>query len=245
MPTKQFHVVNAILRNLRTTARFSRRPADCAVLPRSPLYGVAQHRTLLTAVTNSPTILTKFPEGAQPPPNVLATLVDAAIAWAEQGHRRIDPPTHAVVLVSKDFIPTGKDELLQGLSSSGRLPGLDSLVGVVDAVGEGAKGVSVLLASREEGVIIDTLVGLPPRELRVGGRHAQDTKQSIPFNFADIMASIRGGPSDKPVGTSLGSSDSRDFIFALGVMETLSYEAARINLQYPSADFVSSFALFS
>ena len=243
MSPKQFRIANGIPRILRPTAPLLRGP-DCAVFRRRCLYAVEQYRTLITAVTNSPMILTKFPEGTHPPPKAFATLVDTAIAWAEQGHRHTDPPTQAVVLVSKDLIPTGKDELLQGLSNSGRLPGLDSLIGVVDTVGEGAKGVSVLLASREERVKIDTLAGLPPRELRVGRWHAKDTEENIPFNFADIMASIRGGPSVKPVGTSSSPSDSRDFIFALGDMETLSYEAARINLRYPSADIVSMFPLF-
>jgi len=243
MPTKQFHIANGIRRILRPTALLSPGP-DCAIFLRRRRDAAEQCRTLLTAVTNSPMILTKFPEGTHPPPNAFATLVDTAIAWAEQGHRHADPPTHAVVLVSKDLIPTGKDELLQGLGNSRRLPGLDSLIGIVDTVGEGAKGVSVLLASREERIIIDALAGLPPRELRVGRWHAKDTEENIPFNFADIIASIRGGPSVKPVETSSSPSDSREFIFALGDMETLSYEAARINLQYPSADIVSMFPLF-
>jgi hypothetical protein len=179
--------------------------------------------------------LLESPNDTQPP-HVVGTLVDVALAWAAQGHHPKDPPTHAVVLVSKALIPNGTCRLLQGLSSSSRLAGLDALVGVVDTVGEGAKGVSVLLASHKERVQIDTMSGLLPMELRVGKWHAKDAEQNMPFNFEEVMASIRGGASVKPAQFS--PTAPRDFILALGGMETMSSQAPAINQRYPSADVV-------
>jgi hypothetical protein len=232
MRPKHFHLPNAFRQRLHPSPVLSRSP-----LPGTSPFTRPQQRTLLTAVTNSPTLLTQYGDD-QPPPEVISTLVDAAFAWAEQGHRLKDPPTHAVVLVSKALIPRGKDELLQGLSKARRLAGINALIGVVDTVAEGAKGVSVLLASRKEGVQIETLTGVPPQELRVGRWHAKDRDEKTPFNFDEVMASIRSGKSMKAVGKNPFENASKDFIFALGEMESMNKEAAKINSRYPSADVV-------
>src|SRR5208282_3005818 len=130
-----------------------------------------QRRALITAVTNSPAILNKYPDDTQPPPTILPTIVDAGLAWASQTHNIDDPPAHAIILISKALIPRGKDPLLEALSQSNGLCGLNALVGVVDTVGEGAKGISVLLASRSEEITIDTLKGVQSETLRVGKWH--------------------------------------------------------------------------
>jgi hypothetical protein len=236
MRPSHFPLANAFWQKLQRTPLLCHKP-DHALLPQISPFRPRQQRTLLTAVTNSPALLTQYGDD-QPPPEVISTLVDAAFAWAEQGHRARDPPTHAVVLVSKALIPRGKEELLQGLSKTRRLTGINALIGVVDAIGEGAKGVSVLLASRKEGVQIETLAGLPPQELRVGRRRAKDEDENTPFNFDEIMASIRGRKSVKPVETNPFASAPRDFIFALGEIESMNNEASKINARYPSADVV-------
>lgn len=232
MRPKHFHLPNAVRQRLRPSRILCRSP-----LPRTFPFIRPQQRTLLTAVTNSPTLLTQYGDD-QPPPEVISTLVDAAFAWAEQGHRFKDPPTHAVVLVSKALIPRGKEEILQGLSKARRLAGINAVIGVVDTVAEGAKGVSVLLASRKEGVQIETLAGLPTKELRVGRWHAKDKDEQAPFNFDEVMASIRGGESMRPVEKNPFENPANDFIFALGEMESMNKQAAKINSRYPSADVV-------
>jgi hypothetical protein len=232
MRLKHFHLPNAFWQRLCPLHVLCHRS-----FPRTSTFTRQQRRTLISAVTNSPALLTQYGDD-QPPPEVISTLVDAAFAWAEQGHRSKDPPTHAVVLVSKALIPRGKEELLQGLSQARRLAGLNALIGVVDAVGEGAKGVSVFLATRQEGVQIETLTGLATKELRVGRWHAKDKDEKTPFNFDQVMASIRGGESMRPVERNPFEKPSNDFIFALGEMESMNKQAAKINSRYPSADVV-------
>jgi hypothetical protein len=166
-----------------------------------------QRRTLLTAVTNSPTILTKYPEDTQPPPTVLPALVDAAISWAAEPHTKEDPPSHAIILVHKGLIPQGRDELLDALGQSTLLGGLSALVGVVDTVGEGAKGVSVLLASKSEYVSID-MEGVQNEVLRVGKWHAKDVETEETMNFDDILASIRGGTNRSAATPATGAPSS-------------------------------------
>ena len=68
----------------------------------------SNQRTLITAVTSSPTILNKYPDDTQPPPTILPTIVDAGLAWASQTHNTEDPPTYAIILISKALIPRGK-----------------------------------------------------------------------------------------------------------------------------------------
>jgi len=232
MRPKHFHLPNAFRQRLPPLSVLCR-SSPPQILP----FHRQQRRTLLTAVTNSPTLLTQYGDD-QPPPEVISALVDAGFAWAEQGHRAEDPPTHAVVLVSKALIPRGTAELLQGLGKARRLTGINALVGVVDTVAEGAKGVSVLLASRKEGVQIETLAGRPAKELRVGRWHAKDREENAPFDFDQAMASIRGGKSVKPAERNPFENPPKDFVFALGEMESMNWEAAKINSRYPEADVV-------
>jgi hypothetical protein len=205
-------------------------------LCRQPAFG--QRRTLLTAVTSSPTILNKYPNDTQPPPRVLPTIVDVGLAWASQAHNENDPPTHAIILISKALIPRGRDELLQALGQSTRLCGLNALVGAVDTVGEGAKGVSVLLASRSEGITIDTLKGVQNEVLRVGKWHAKDVEDGESMNFDDILASMRGEKSVSVAAAPADSSPTKDIVFVLGEMEAVQSQALAINEQYSSATIV-------
>lgn len=194
-----------------------------------------RRRTLLTAVTASQTIYNKYPEDI-PPPSVLSGLVDAALAWASQAQKSDDPPTHAIILVNKSLIPKEKDKLLQALGQSTRLCGLNALVGVVDAVGEGATGVSVLLASKSEGITIDTLVGRNIEALRVGKWHAKDEENDEQMDFDNILALVR---REKPVEAVLPEhSSTRDLVFVLGEMEAVHNQTTVINAKYPSADIV-------
>jgi len=198
-----------------------------------------QRRTLLTAVTNSPTILTKYPEDRQPPPTVLPALADAAISWAAEPHTKDDPPSHAIILVHKALIPQGRDELLDALGQSTRLGGLNALVGVVDTVGEGAKGVSVLLASKSEDVSIDTLEGVQNEVLRVGKWHAKDVETEETMNFDDILASIRGGTNRSAAAPATGApSSAGESVFVVGEMEALQTQAPLLNQRFPSANIV-------
>lgn len=193
------------------------------------------HRTLLTAVTNSSAILDTHVD-TQPSPAFLSSLVDVALSWALQGHKPDDPQSHAIILVHKSLLPSGKHELLQSLTQSPRLWGLNALIGAVDAVGDGAKGVSVLVASRSEGVTIDTLKGIENEVSRVGKWHAKDKEgDEDSMDFEHILASIRGGVvSAVPVE----SSSNRDFVFVLGEMESVQKQASAINRKYPHADIV-------
>src|SRR5271169_2450044 len=111
----------------RGSSESSRVTIDC--LRRSDTSRSLQRRNLLTAVTNSPTILTKYPQDTQPPPTVLPTLIDAALSWAAEAHSKEDPPSHAIILVHKALIPQGRNELLDALGQSTRLGGLDAVVG--------------------------------------------------------------------------------------------------------------------
>jgi hypothetical protein len=197
-----------------------------------------QRRTLITAVTSSPTILNKYPDDTQPPPTILPTIVDAGLAWASQTHNIDDPPAHAIILISKALIPRGKDPLLEALGRSNRLCGLNALVGVVDTVGEGAKGVSVLLASRNEEITIDTLKGVQTEAVRVGKWHAMDVEKDEAINLDDILASMRGGATTTPVAARPNLSSTEDFVFVLGEMEAVNSQTTTINQRYPSADIV-------
>jgi len=200
-----------------------------------------QKRTLLTAVTNSPTLLTKYPKDTQPPPTVLPGLVDAAISWASESHTTEDPPSHAIILVHKALIPQGRDQLLDALGQSTRLVGLNALVGVVDTVGEGAKGVSVLLASKSENVSIDTPEGVQNEVLRVGKWHAKDVETEDTTSFDDILASIRGGANVSAAMPVSGLNPSmEDSVFVVGEMETVQTRALFLNEKFPSVDIVNS-----
>ena len=198
-----------------------------------------QRRTLLTAVTNSPNLLTKYPANTQPPLAVLPTLVDAAISWAAEHHTTEDPPSEAIILVHKALIPQGQNELFDALSQSTRLGGLNALVGVVDTVGEGAKGVSVLLASKNEAVEIDTLEFAQNEVLRVGKWHAMDIEKEETINFDDILASIREGANVSAAKPASGSKRLKgDSVFVLGEMEAVQTHASLLNQRFPSADIV-------
>jgi hypothetical protein len=194
-----------------------------------------RHRTLLTAVTASQTIYNKYP-GDVPPPSVLYGLVDAALAWASQAQKSDDPPSHAIILVNKSLIPKEKDKLLQALGQSTRLCGLNALVGVVDAVGEGATGVSVLLASRSEKVTIDTLISEKSEPLRVGKWHAKDEENDEAMDFDSILSLVRGGKAVEAVPQE--PSSKQDLVFVIGEMEAVHNRAANINAKYPTADIV-------
>ena len=203
------------------------------------LPAIEQQRTLLTAVTSSPTILNKYPEDTQPTATVLPTVIDAGLAWASQSHNPDDPPTHALILVSKALIPRGKDELLQALGLSNRICGLNALVGAIDTVGEGAKGVSVLLASRSEGVTLDTLKGVQNEALRVGKWHAKDVEKDESIDFDNILASMRGDSSSSlATAAKADSSPTKETVFVLGEMEAVQKQAVPINSKFPSADIV-------
>ncbi len=193
-----------------------------------------QRRNLLTAVTSSPTLLRKSSD-VKPE---LAVLVDAALAWASKSHTSNDPPSHAVILIHKSFIPQGTDELLYALGESTQLCGLNALVGVVDSVGEGAKGVSVLLASSSEAVTIKTLKGSSKEEVRVGRWHAKDAEtETTPMDFDKVMASIRGQPSSSPAFIPPVSRE-REFVLAIGETEGTQSQAETISQMFPKADIV-------
>jgi hypothetical protein len=198
----------------------------------------SNQRTLITAITNSPTILNKYPDDTQPPPTILPTIVDAGLAWASQTHNTEDPPAYAIILISKALIPRGRDPLLEALGQSNRLCGLNALVGVVDTVGEGAKGVSVLLASRSEGITIDTLKGVQTEALRVGKWHEKDIEKEECINFDDVLASIRGGATVPPVAARPNPSSTEDLVFVIGEMEAVNSQATTMNQKFPSADIV-------
>lgn len=228
----QLRPINLLIRS----SGCSRSRIECLLkIRRNP----CQRRTLLTAVTSSPTILNRYPNDTQPPPTLLPTVVDAGLAWASQSHNPNDPPTHAIILVSKALIPRGKDDLLQALSQSNRLCGLNALVGAVDTVGEGAKGVSVLLASRSEGITIDTLKGVQNETLRVGKWHAKDVEKEETINFDNILASMRG-ETDGSLTTAAkpDSSPTKETVFVLGEMEAVQNQALAINKKFPSAEIV-------
>ena len=159
--------------------------------------------------------------------------MDAAILWASRRHHPEDPPTHAVILVSKALIPTGEEELLQALSQSDSLRSLDALVGVVDYVGDGAKGASVLLASKSENVTIERLKGVQKEDLRVGRWHAKEG----PIDFDDMMASIRGTAAS-PVVVSPTSSSESDLLFVLGETEGIQGQVSVMNQMFPKASIV-------
>ena len=195
-----------------------------------------QRRSLLTAVTNSPRILNKYTDDIQPPPFVLTTVIDAGLSWVAQGHCPDDPPSHAIVLVNKSLIPRGKDELLQALHESTQLSGLNAVVAAVDSVGEGAKGVSVLLASQSEGITINSLEGIEKEEIRVGKWHAKDIEKDEPVDFDTILASVRGQTTVEAAPSASRSKGS--LVFVLGEMEGMQSLASQINSNYPSADIV-------
>ena len=202
---------------------------------------LGQRRPLLTAVTSSPKILTKYSDDIQPPATILPTIVDSGLAWASQKHNPDDPPAHAMILISKALIPRGKTELLGALGKSTRLCGLNALVGVVDTVGEGAKGVSVLLGSRSEAITIHTLDGLPIEALRVGKWHAKDEEKSETIDFDHVLASMRGETaSGTPIPARPDSSATKDLVFVLGEMEAVNNQATAINQKFPAANIVWS-----
>ena len=196
-----------------------------------------QRRRLLTAVTASPSLLENS-KSASSTPSFVATIVDAAITWASQKHKSTDPPSHAIVLINKTLLPEGKDQLAQALSESSKLSGLDALVGAVDSVGEGAKGVSVLLASCSESATIHTLRGPETDELRVGRWHAKDVEEEEELiDFKDVLAKIRGESKVQPAIVTTNPL-GRGFVFALGEMEAVNRQAGAINQMFPSADIV-------
>jgi hypothetical protein len=196
-----------------------------------------QRRTLVTAVTYSPRIIIP-PSDPQPPPKVVGSLVDAAILWASRRQPQEDPPTHAVILISKALIPTGEEELLQALSQSNSLRGLNALVGVVDYIGDGAKGASVLLASKSENVTIERLKGVQKEDLRVGRWHAKDVEEEGPIDFDNMMASIRGTAASPVVVSPTSSSSESDLLFVLGEAEGIQGQVSVINQMFPKASIV-------
>jgi hypothetical protein len=127
---------------------------------------------------------------------------------------------------------------LYALGESTHLCGLNALVGVVDSVGEGAKGISVLLASKSEAVTIKTLKGSPKEEIRVGRWHAKDVEtETTPMDFDNVMASIRGqASSSRPSIPSI--SREREFVLAIGEMEGTQSQAETISQMFPKADIV-------
>ena len=195
-----------------------------------------QRRSLLTAVTSLPP---KRKSSVPGPP--LYALVDAALLQASTYHIPNDPPSHAIILIHKALIPPGKDQFLDALGESQQLCGLNALVGVVDAVGDRATGISVLLASSSEGVTIDRLQGSKKEEVRVGRWHAQDVETvGEAMNFEDVMASIRGQvTSTRPSVPAVSSK--REFVFAIGEMEGTQSQAESISQMFPKADIVSPF----
>ena len=114
-------------------------------------------------------------------------------------------------------------------------------MGVVDSVGEGAKGVSVLLASRSEDVSIDILEGVQNEVLRVGKWHAKDVETEDTTSFEDILASIRGGAHVSAATPTSGVRFSgADSVFVVGEIEAVQTQASLLNEKFPSADIVSS-----
>jgi hypothetical protein len=195
-----------------------------------------QRRCLVTAITTSPRLTD--PKNNEAAIARLPLLVDSALAWASRRHPPHDPPTHAIVLIRKPLIPRGKGELIKALSETNELAGLNALVGVVDTVGGGATGVSVLVASKSEGVTIDTLKGLQNEALRVGKWHAKDVEDDNGMNFDDVLASIRQGKEVPTAAVSMSQVSGKDLAFVIGEMEGVQNHASKINEKCPRADIV-------
>lgn len=196
-----------------------------------------QRRHLVTAITTSPRLTD--PKNNEAAIARLPLLVDSALAWALRRHPPHDPPTHAIVLIRKPLIPRGKDELITALSETNELAGLNALVGVVDTVGGGATGVSVLVASKSEGVTIDKLKGPPNEALRVGKWHAKDVEDDDDgMNFDDVLASIRQGKEIPTAAVSMSQVSGKDLAFVIGEMEGVQNNTSKINERCPRADIV-------
>jgi hypothetical protein len=194
-----------------------------------------QSRTLVTAVTYSPRVTIADPR--PPPARVVGSLVDAALSWANVDHRSADPPSHAIILVSKELIPSGEVELVAALGRSEQLRGLDALVGVVDYMECGSKGASVLLASKSENVTIEQLSGVEEEVLRVGRWHAKDVEEDGPFDFDNMIASIRGTEAPTVV-VEPKSSSKKELVFTIGEAKSIQDQISCIRQTYPNATIV-------
>jgi hypothetical protein len=221
------------LRRLKPVINFSERHA-CKTFP-----GRSQIRQLLTAATlNSPSPSSKTHKYKQS--SILPDLVDATISWAAKDYKSSDPPSHAVVLIGRDLLSRDTKEFLESLSAAKQLRTLNAVIGVVDKVGVDANGVSVLLASSDEGVTFETAKGTETELLRVGRWHAKDqeAEDDEPLDFRNIMASIRKGTQITAVDGSGKEAIGSEFVFALGEADGLQRQAMEINQLFPTADIV-------
>ena len=206
-----------------------------------------QTRRFLSAVTLSPPLVPsrQFLEGDVA--TVLPGLIEATFAWASVGFERTDPPSqpsHALILVGRNLLPTDRETLLNSLATVEQLKTVNAVVGAVDRVGYDGRGVCVLLASKEEGITFETIKGSQPELLRVGRWHAKDEEpeEDEPFDFDNVMTSIKKGAEVTTVennGESEGKAAiGKEFLLALGEAENLQKQAIQINQNYPTADIV-------
>jgi hypothetical protein len=201
-------------------------------------FPLTQTRNLLTAATfNPPTQLS-----ADNPTQVLPGLVEAAFAWGARGFKSANPPSHSVILISRDLLPSDNQVLLSSLSIVRQLSVTNTVVGIVDKVGIQGKGVSLLLASQDEGVTFETVKGTETELLRVGRWHAKDQEpdEEEPFDFDNVIASMKKGSQIKSVKSTGKEAIGKEFVLALGDGTTLQQQALEINQQYPTAEIVSS-----
>jgi len=203
---------------------------------------VSQHRNLITAFTYCPTTL-KRRALEEDPIKGLITFIDATVAWASERHVSTDPPRSALVLFHKDLIPSKKPkDFITAVKNSPQLRNLDYVVAAVDTLGIDGLGVSVLLASESEQVVIESFRIPPTKELRVGRWHAKekvDESEQVDFNSA--LAAIRGYPKiEEP--TRMASeldSENKEFVFLLGDLSGLAKAASLTTEKFPTADIVS------
>jgi hypothetical protein len=128
--------------------------------------------------------------------------------------------------------------LLQSLGKAKKLGGLNAVVAIVDTVGYGAKGVSVLLASKDVKVTVDALESVAKKPLRVGRWHAKDEETNFFTSFDEVLASMRGEKKEP----ATAEQSNKGFAFVLGELDSLNTQATKINHLLPSADIVSSFS---
>lgn len=236
---------SAMLRSIRIFGPVLRKfTKHCSNVTSNGLFGPFNRRHLLTAATLNPPPLGPKSQKRERLAVQIPELVKAALSWASTTHKSSDPPTHALIILGRDLIPRAKQELLSLLRPVDQLNTLDSIIGVTDRVGKDGNGVSVLLASGKEGVTIETVRGEETEVLRVGKWHAKDEEDNdggAPFDFDNILASIRKGAQLTASDGTGKQAIGNEFVFALGEAEGLQKQAIAINQHYPTADVVRLF----
>jgi hypothetical protein len=101
-----------------------------------------------------------------------------------------------------------------------------------------ATGVSVLLASKSEGVNIELLESAKKEVLRVGKWHAKDKEEDEPFNFENVIASMRTGNVVPEPVTPTSHSLGRDLVFVMGERDAIQDQTVTLNQRFPLADIV-------